>query len=166
MLSATLTVRLAGDRCVAASFASNSSRCQDHIDCAEAVLHAVTVVFNAARVEQETGFRLAPPFCRPPNCAFRDAGDFSRLLWVPCADMFSQGFESHRVLIDEVVVEPVIFDHQMQNSIEESNVSSRLDGQEQVTSARNRCNARINDDYFRAKLPRLPHIVGGYRRAF
>src|SRR5262249_2394927 len=125
----------------------------------------MTVVFNAPRMEQETGFRLAPPFCRPPNCAFRDAGDFSSLLWVPCPDMFSHRFESNRLLIDEVVVEPVIFDHQMQNSIEESNVSSRFDRQEQVTSASNRCNARIDDDDFRAVLSRLPHIVRGYRCA-
>ena len=67
--------------------------------------------------------------------------------------------------LDERMIEPVVLDHQVQNAVEQRRIASRLDRQEQVAGPRDRRDARIDDDDFRAVLARLPDIVGGDRRA-
>ena len=73
--------------------------------------------------------------------------------------------EADGVLRDEVVVEPVVLDHQVQDAVEQRDVAAGLDRQEQVAGARERRDARIDDDDLGAVLARLPDVVGGDRRA-
>ena len=54
--------------------------------------------------------------------------------------------EADGVLLDEVVVEPVVLDHQVQDAVEQRDVAARLDRQEQVAGAGDRRDARIDDD--------------------
>ena len=64
-----------------------------------------------------------------------------------------------------VVIEPVVLDHQVQDAGEQRGVAAGLDRQEQVAGAGDRRDARIDDDDLRALLARLPDVVGGDRRA-
>ena len=43
--------------------------------------------------------------------------------------------EADRVVADEVVIEPVVLDHQVQDAGEQGGVAARLDRQEQVAGA-------------------------------
>ena len=80
--------------------------------------------------------------------------------------MFGQRFKADGVVVDEVVVEPVVGDHQVQHAVEEGDIAAWFDGQEQVAGAGDRGDARIDDDDLGAVFPGLPHVVGGDGRAF
>jgi hypothetical protein len=47
----------------------------------------------------------------------------------------------------------------MENTVEQSNISPRLNRKEKVAGSPDRGNSRINDDNFGAVLPRLPDVV-------
>ena len=70
----------------------------------------------------------------------------------PLANMLGHGRRTRRVwLVDELVIEPVVLDHQMQDAVEQRHVAARLDRQEQIAGARDRRDARIDDDDLRAR---------------
>ncbi len=60
--------------------------------------------------------------------------------------------EADGVLLDERMIEPVVFDHQVQDAVKQGDVAAGLDGQEQIAGARQRCDARIDDDDLAAVL--------------
>ena len=60
---------------------------------------------------------------------------------------------------NEVVIEPVVLDHQVQDAVEQGDVAAGLDGQEQVAGARRGRDARIDHDDLRAVLARLPDVA-------
>ena len=95
-----------------------------------------------------------------------DAGDFGRLAAASTRCTCSATcVEADRVLLDELVIEPVVLDHQVQDAVEQRDVAARLDRQEQIAGAGDRRDARIDDDDLRAVLARLPDVVGRDRRA-
>src|SRR6185436_21094825 len=61
VLATALAVGLADNRAVAAVRLPDSARRQDEVDGAEAVLHAVRMVFDATGVKQKARARRAPP---------------------------------------------------------------------------------------------------------
>src|SRR5690606_36657324 len=63
VLASALPVGLSGDRRVPAALATDPTRCKNHVDRAEHILHAMAVVLNAAGVHEETGAGGAPEFC-------------------------------------------------------------------------------------------------------
>ena len=79
--------------------------------------------------------------------------------------MLGDRLEADRVLLNELVIEPIVFDHQVQNAVEERDVAAGLDRQKQIAGAGDRRDARIDDDDLRAVLARLPDVVRGDRRA-
>lgn len=116
-------------------------------------------MFDAARVQQETGACFSPPLRSLTDRAFRDAGDLSSLPGIPIVNVFGNGCETHSVFADEFVVQPIVFDHQVQDAVEERDVASRFDWQKEVAGAGNRSDARIDDDDLGPILARLPNIV-------
>ena len=67
------------------------------------------------------------------------------------------------VIGDKVVVQPVVFDHQLQYAVKERNIAPRLDRQKEIAGAGNRGNTRINDDDLGTMFARLPDIIGSDR---
>ena len=70
------------------------------------------------------------------------------------------------MLANEFVVKPVVLDHQMENTVEQRRIATRFDGQKQITSPGDGRQAGIHHDHLGSMFARLPHIVGGDRRAF
>ena len=66
----------------------------------------------------------------------------------------------------KLVIEPVVFDHQVQNAVEQSDVAAGLDRKEQVAGAGQWSDPRIDDNDVRAVLAGLPYVVGGDGGAF
>ena len=62
-------------------------------------------------------------------------------------------------LLDEVVVEPVVLDHQVQDAGEQGGVAARLDRQDQVAGAGERRDARIDVDDPGPVLAGLPDVA-------
>ena len=79
VLAAALAVGLADDRAVAALGLADAAGREHEVDRAERVLHAVGVVLDAARVEEEAGLGRAPPLGRLADRALGHAGDFRGL---------------------------------------------------------------------------------------
>lgn len=52
--------------------------------------------------------------------------------------MFGDGFKADGVLLDELMIEPIVFDHQVQDAVEESRVAAGLDRQEEVARSGDR----------------------------
>ena len=130
------------------------------------VLHAVRVVLDAAGVQQEAGLRRAPPLGRLPDRPLGDAGHLGRPPRRPLAARARPPASKPTVCcVDEVVVEPVVLDHQVQDAVEQGGVAARLDRQEQVAGAGERRDARIDDDDLRARARAPARVVGGDRRA-
>jgi hypothetical protein len=166
VFASPLPVPLSGDRRVTAVRASDPPRREHEVDRAEHILHAVAVMFDAARMHQETCLRGAPPLGGLADRFFRDAGHLSRARGRPFLHRRSNLVKADGGVVDEIVVEPIVFDHQMQNAVEERDIAPGLDRQKEIARARDRRDARINDDDLRAVLARLPHVVGRDRRAF
>src|SRR6187399_3098957 len=118
-------------------------------------------MLDSARVHQETGFCRAPPFGGLPDRLFRDPRNLrgARRRPLPCAR--SELFKTSRVVANKLMIEPVVFNHQRQNSIEESGIATRFYGKKEVAGARDGCDPWVDDNHPRAALTRLPHIVGG-----
>ncbi len=91
--------------------------------------------------------------------ALGDARHFRRAPRRPVVDMLGDLLETRGVRGDEIVVEPVVLDHQVQDAIEQRDVAAGLDRQEQVAGASDGRDARIDDDDARPVLAGLPHVV-------
>ena len=122
-------------------------------------------MLDAARVHEEARLRRAPHSAACADRLLRDAGHLGGAPRRPLLHVLGDRFEADRVLLDEVVIEPVVLDHQVQDAVEERDVAARLDRQEEVAGARDRRDARIDDDDLRAVLARLPDVVRRDRRA-
>ena len=123
-------------------------------------------MLDAARVQQEA--RLRPcPTTPPLDGSSRSAMPVTSAVrrgvqsWT-CSATFSKPTVCSR---DEIVIEPVVLDHQVQDAVEQRDVAAGLDGQEQIAGAGDRRDARIDDDDLRAVLAGLPDVVGRDRRA-
>src|SRR5690606_4129676 len=119
VLTPALSVRLPGDGRVSASFAADPTRREHHVDRAEYVLDAVTVMFDAPRVQQEARVRGSPPLGGLTNGALGDPGRFRRSRRRPLADARRDLVKADCVLFDKIVVEPVVLAHQVQNAVEQ-----------------------------------------------
>jgi hypothetical protein len=75
------------------------------------------------------------------------------------------GIEAGGVVFDEVVVEPVVLDHQVEDAVEQRDVTPRLDGQKNVGRPGDRRDPRILNDDLAAGLARLPDVIRRDRRA-
>ncbi len=159
VLASALAVALAGDGGVAAAGPPDAAGGEDHVDRTEDVLYAVAVVLDAARVQQKAAPRRAPPLRRLPDRALGDARHFRRAPRRPVADVLGDLVETDGVFRDEIVIEPVVLDHQVEDAVEQGDVAARLDGQEQIAGAGDRRDARIDDDDTGAVLAGLPDVV-------
>ena len=166
VLAPALAVGLADDGAVAAVGTADTPGRKHQIDRAKRVLHAVRVVLDAAGMEQKTRARLRPHFGRLFDRAAGHAGDLGRLFDRPFAAVRRHRVEARRVRGDELLIDPVVLDHDLQHSGEERRIAAGLHGQEQIAGPCDGGQARILDDDPRAMLARLPQIIGGDRRAF
>src|ERR1051326_1616452 len=159
VLAAALAVALADDGAVRAVRPADAPRGENDVDRGEAVLHAVRVVLDAARVHEEARLRRPPQLRRRADRLLRDAGDLGGALRRPLLHVLGDRVEADGVLLDEVVIEPVVLDHQMEDAVEERDVAAGLDREEKVGRARDRRDARVDDDDLAAVLARLPDVV-------
>ncbi len=157
----TLAVALAGDGGVTAVGPADAPRGQHHVDRPQHILHPFAVMLNAAGVHEEAGAGCAPHFGRLPDASFGDASHLRRVGRCPLLHMFGHRCKTNSMVVDEVVIQPIIGDHQVQDAIEEGDVSPRLDGQEEVAGAGDGGDAWVNDDDFGPMFPRLPDVIGG-----
>src|SRR5262249_42741524 len=114
VLTTTLAIGLSRDSRIPAAFASDTSRCQHDIDGAETVLDAVTVMLDAARVHEKTGFCSTPPFGRLSNRFFGNTGYFRGVCRCPLLHARCELFEAGCVIANELMIKPVVLNHQMQ----------------------------------------------------
>ena len=166
VFAAALSICLADDRPVPALGLADASCGKHEIDRAERVLHAVGMVLDAARVEEEARVRRPPPFGRLQQRSRGHACDLGGPLQRPLTAVLGDLIEANGVRLDEVAVDPAAIDHHVEHAGEQRGVASGLHGQEQVARARERRNARILDDDLCALLARLPDVVRRDRRAF
>src|SRR6185369_14964319 len=153
------------DGAVAALRLTDAAGRQDEIDGAEGVLNAVGMMLDAARMEQKTGLGGAPPLGGLTDRAFGNTSDISGARDGPLPTVLRDCVEPDSQRVDEVVIEPVVFDHHLQDRGKQRGVASRLDRQVEIAGTRNRRYARILDDDLRALFARLPQVIGGDWRA-
>jgi hypothetical protein len=116
------------------------------------------MVLDPARVHQKTRFGLSPPFRGLFNGVGTDPGDLRRPRRRPFLHARRQRVKADGVFLDELVIEPVPFDHEVQDAIEKGHIPSGFDRQKQITRPRNRCDTWIDDDDLRTIFARLPDI--------
>ena len=162
VLPPPLPVALTDDSSVRAARFSDAAGREDDVDGGEAILDAVRMVLDAARVHEEARFRGAPKFRRRANALLRDTRDFRRAARRPLLDVL---VEADGVLLDELVIEPVVLDHEVKDAVEQRHVAAGLHRKEEIRGARDRRDARIDHDDLPAVLARLPDVVRGDRRA-
>src|SRR5690606_24492753 len=90
VLAAPLTVRLAGDRCIPASFTADAPGSEDDVDRPQHVLHAVAVVLNSASMQQKARPGRPPPLGRLSDPPFGDARHLSRACRGPLTDALGE----------------------------------------------------------------------------
>src|SRR5690606_35235862 len=113
VLAAALAVALSRDRAVAGSAAADAPGRQHDVDGAEHVVDAARVVLEAARVQEEAALRSSPELGGSTNGALADTGDFRGARGSERADVLPNGVEADGEALDEVVIEPVVLDHQV-----------------------------------------------------
>src|SRR5690606_16559498 len=158
MFTPALAVRLACDGRVTAVLAANPAGGQHDVDRAHHVLNAVAVMLQPSGVHQEAGLGLSPPFRRLLNGLLGDASDFGGALEGPLIDLSRDRLEAHGVLLDELVIEPVVLDHEPQDPVEQGRVPTRLYGHVKIAGAGDGGDARIDDDDLRAMITGLPDV--------
>src|SRR5207302_4625522 len=90
VLPAALAVALPGDGRIAAIGPADASGGEDDVDGAQAVLHAVRVVLDAAGVQQEARPGRAPQLRRLADRLLGDAGHLGRAPRRPLLDVLGQ----------------------------------------------------------------------------
>src|SRR2546425_1081770 len=104
----------------------------------EQAANFIAIDFAKDFVDVDSGFR---------NFFFGYASDFGGAARRPLFHVIGDRLKARCVIFDESVIEPIVFDHQMQDSIEKRYVAPWLDWQEEIAGARDRSDARIDDDY-------------------
>src|SRR5262249_46813982 len=143
VLASALAIGLPCDRAVAALRLADAAGREDEIDRAERVLHAVRVMLDASGVEEKAGACRSPPLRRLPERSLGDTGPVRRPRGCPLVTVARDILETDGQVLDELVIEPIVLDHQVEHSGEERRVAAGPDRQIQVAGARNRRNARI-----------------------
>ena len=113
VLAAALAVGLADDRAVAALRLADAAGREHEVDRAERVLHAVGVVLDAARVEQEARLRGAPQLGGLAERALGHAGDLRGARERPLLAVLGDRVEADGVRVDELAIDPAVLDHQV-----------------------------------------------------
>src|SRR6187549_3187986 len=116
------------------------------------------MVFDTAGMEEEAGFRRSPPFRRLQQRTLWNAGDLGGSSHGPLAAVLGHLIETDGELLDECVIDPIAFDHDLQHTGKQCGITTRLDRQIQIARARDRCDAWVLDDDLRALLARLPDV--------
>src|SRR5690606_30157681 len=147
-----LAVGLACDGAVAAVRAADAPGSEDDVDGREDVFDAVAVVLEAAGVEEEAGPGGTPPLGRFSDGLLGNARDFRSAAGRPGFYALGNLVEADGMVLDEVMVEPVVLDHQVEDAVEQGGIAARLDRQEEIAGAGDGGQARIDDDYFGAVL--------------
>src|SRR6185503_10868156 len=115
------------------------------------------VMFDTTCVEQEARFGLSPPLRGLLDCALRNARYLGSAPGRPLFHVFNDVFESDRLIVYESVVEPIVFDHQVEDAVEQRNVTPGLDRKKQITRASDWRDPRIDDDDLCSVLASLPN---------
>src|SRR5579884_2039190 len=165
VLAPALTVALAGNRSIAAAGPPDASSRQHQVNAGEDIFHALRMVFDAARMEQEAGL------CRPPHLGglYNERGvharelprDLRRVLRHRLLDRLKAG----RVVVNELLVYPAPRDDNVQNAVHQGRVAAGTYRKMQVGGAGQRGYAWVNHDQFRAPVARPPDIIGRDRGA-
>ena len=132
VLAPALAVALAGDGRVAAARPADPPAGEHDVDRREAVIHAVGVLLHPPGVHQVAGLRRPPPLGRLADRLLGDPGHLGRLPRGPLAHRLGRLLEPDGVVVDEVVVEPVVLDHQVEDAGEQRGVAAGLDREDQV----------------------------------
>ncbi len=116
VLAPALAVPLAGDCAVSAAGAADSPRGQDDVDRPQDVDDPVTVLLHATGVHQVAGFRGAPELGRLSDRLLGDPGHRRRsACGVHSRTASATASNPHGVVSDELMVEPVVLDHQVED---------------------------------------------------
>ena len=123
-------------------------------------------MLDAARVEEEAASSPCPT-TRPPARIDRSGTPVTSAVraGVHCRQYSATCSKPTVCVVDELVIDPAVLDHQVQHAGEERRVAAGLDRKEQIARARDRRDARVLHDDLRALLARLPDVVGRDRRA-
>ena len=81
-------------------------------------------VFDTAGVHEKTGFGCSPPFCRLSNALFCNSRDLCGSLRRPFLDAGRQLIKTDRVVLDERMIDPIVFYHQIEDAVKQSDISS------------------------------------------
>src|SRR5262249_13697660 len=146
VLSPALAVPLPGDRRIPTPWPADPAAGEHDVDRSKNVVDPVAMLLHAAGVHEEAGLGRRPPFGRLADCLFGDAGPLRSFSWRPVPDGLGDFLETDRVIVDELVVEPVVFDHLLQDASEQGRVSSGLDRKYQVARPGDRGDARVHVD--------------------
>ena len=146
VLAPALAVALAGDRGVAATRPADAPGGQHDIDGPQQFCTPWLWCSMPRACMRKLVFAVPHHSAALPDGPLGDAGDLGRSPRGPLLDLRSRLLEADRMLLDELVIEPVVFDHEVQNALKQSDVAAGLDGQEEVAGARQRGDPRIDDD--------------------
>src|SRR5579872_2042136 len=124
LLAGALSIALAGDHGVAATFATDAATGHDQVQCGEAVIYSLGVMLDAARMHEEAGRRRPPHLSGLNNHLRRNTGDLRGILRRVLLHRFHYLIPSGDVLRDELAVDPPALDHQMQHSVEYADVAA------------------------------------------
>src|SRR4051794_41590204 len=105
MLAAALSVSLSHHRAVCAARFADAPRGENDVDRGEAVLDAVRVMLDPARVHEKARLRGAPHFRGGPDRLLRDAGDVRGVARRPLPDVLRERVEAGGVLLDEFMID-------------------------------------------------------------
>src|SRR5262249_40397785 len=152
----SLAIGLSDDGAVAALGLADSPGCQNEIDATERVLHTVGVMLDAARVKQETALRRSPELRRAPDRLFGNPGGFRRQCRSPLPAVVCNLVKPHSPFFDELVVDPVVLDHELQDPCEQGSVTSGFDGEEKIAGASCGSDAWVLNDYLCPLFAGLP----------
>src|SRR5262245_15832742 len=156
LLAPALPVALPGDHRIARPFPADPAGGDHELDRGHAVFHALRMVLNPARMQQKARAR------RPPELGGFDdepsgyAGDLRRIVGRVSLDDFAEGLKARRVLGDEGPIDPSALDHDVQHSVEDTDVTAGSDGNEQIRRTGNGSHAGVEHDEPGAAVPGLP----------
>src|ERR1019366_2490471 len=116
VLASALSVALPDDGSITAIRLSDAAGGEHDVDRGEAVLDAVRMVLDSSRVHEETRLGRSPQFRRRANRLLGDPGHLGRAARRPLRDMLRDRFEAGGVLLDEIVIDPVVLDHELEDA--------------------------------------------------
>ena len=166
VLAAALTIALAGDHGAAAAFAPEVTGGQRQIDQRRAVLDALGLMLQAARVHGDRTVGLGKHVRGFLDRFRRNSGHLRHRPRIVARHGRFNRLEAGGVFLDETVVLQVVPQHDVQHSVEQRQIGAGTQRKEQVGIARDGRHARIGDDQLAAVVAALPDVVGGDGRAF